>query len=215
MKMKLGVVIASVAAACVVNAAQVDIVTSGDDGLLFDGAGSQLSLSQLWIELVIDGNGDTDFSAMIAGNLGGIGSETEFGGAHASTSDDSTQAGWNTFWELDPLVAFGGDYTIYDGDGNPTTITFGAPNGESFYFRWFNSSDKATATEAGIIYNSAWVTDLNGSVAVEGEVTFGGDASGSNNGTGWQTMPVPEPGTIAMLGLGIAGLAARRKMRKA
>jgi len=90
---------------------------------------------------------------------------------------------------------------------------------------WFNSTSPQSSTQAGIIYNTAgaWVTASTPTAPNQltmqfvygtGGVTGSQDLSGSN-GAGWQTIaPVPEPGTIGLMAVGLMTVLARRKIRK-
>lgn len=165
------------------------------------------------IQLVIDTGTPTVFSQMTAGQLG-IGSETALGGTVASAADD-TVGTWNTgSWTLAGSIHYAYS-TASDVTGYAS---------KPFYFRWFNASTQLAATEAGIIYNSAgnWITPASESAqSASANLSYGSDAqvTGSEYTTGaldgWATVaPVPEPTTMALMGLGLAAVAARRRFAK-
>ncbi len=188
---------------------------------LFDFGSAEITLVQgLAFQLVVDPGGNTDFAAMIAaGNAGtgwGIGAEDWMNSgstADYNANDDVVIAGFN-YWEALPDDGVGYLPAL------TTTVADGGNNYWStrFYFRWFNSDDPATATEAGVIYNPTWQTVPNELIPPnEAVLTYGGAGNAGSElaGEGWQSMPmVPEPGTFVLFGIGLLTVAARRKLRK-
>ncbi len=178
------------------------------------------TMDGLVFQLVVDPGGNTDFGAMVAaGSSGagwGIGGETHmFSGSTADYNADDDVV-------ISPFHAWVG-VAEWDAGYLPGTQTAVSDNGTDywntqFYFRWFNSDDIATATEAGIIYNDSWVTPPNELTPADvATLTYGrpGNDGSELAGDGWQTMPmVPEPGSFALFGLGLLTVAARRKLRK-
>jgi hypothetical protein len=184
---------------------------------LYDSHGNVLSPNGLVIQLVVDVNGDTDWGTLLSQGHYAVSDDSaplqaQFGGTTASTDDDIIGT-WNS-------GTWNNSGSIY-----PSIASETSQGSRHFYFRWFNANDPVSATEVGIIYSTAvganaWITP----VAVLGQpVTMdipvaGADANvlGSANGTsGWATVaPVPEPTTMALMGLGLAAVAVRRRFSK-
>ena len=137
-------------------------------------------------------------------------------------------------------------FTLYDtsfigengapaGEFSASTFTVGVPSstqlpgtaGEQLYMWFFNSSDPATATQAAIITNPAWVRPGDGATVVSYDASQLGtfiptNAPGGINNNSQapgiligdvRLSPVPEPSTyaLALVGLGVAGVVARRR----
>jgi hypothetical protein len=197
--------------------ASVDINWNTGGNFLYNSSGAQLTGGGLFIQLVIDVNDDTDFNGIISSGMLGIGTETALGGTHASADDDVvgtwTAGQWywaGTYGNHNLSVAVASDV------GNANTT-------RDFYFRWFDAATQDAATEAGFISNpTAFVAPaIDDNMAVD--IGFGvagnqgPDSSAVTGGTndGWATVaPVPEPTTMALMGLGLAAVAVRRKFAK-
>ncbi len=187
---------------------------------LFEFDGTDISSTdQLVFQMIVDPSGNTDFADMIgAGNQGtgwGIGGETHMWSGSAADwgADDDVAIGPVHHWES--LAQFG-----MEGGYLPPVQTFVNADGTEywntpFYFRWFNSDDISTASEAGVIYNPNWRTAADPLIPAPAvALTYGlGDNAGSEiTGEGWQSMPmVPEPGTFALFAIGLLTVAARRR----
>lgn len=194
--------------------AALNVVWVAGGSTLYNSTGSQLTTDGLLVQLIVDVGNNTDINGMITSGHLGIGSETALGGTIASASDDIVGT-WNS-----------GVWTFYAASANHyiNTVTSDTdPNASRrFYFRWFDATSQGAATQAGIIYNSAnaWVTPAD-ALATPPTVNLSyvqtdPNVTGSENGTsGWATVaPVPEPTTMALMGLGLAAVAARRKFAK-
>lgn len=181
---------------------------------LYDSGGNPLTPDGLIIQLVIDVNNDTDWDVLLSQGHYGVsdesaGLQSQFGGVTPTTDDDIVGT-WNS-------GTWNSSGSIY-----PSIVSSTDQSGRNFYFRWFNSSDINTATEVGIIYNTAgqWITPVGTlGLPVALDIPVAGanaDVLGSANGTsGWATVaPVPEPTTMALMGLGLAAVAVRRRFAK-
>jgi len=101
----------------------------------------------------------------------------------------------------------------YDVTGEDTWFSLNLdPNGTSFWSGNFGSSnfyefDIATGNLIGSAYNTATGSSTLFGLAVYGEITQGGGGVGT---------PIPEPGTMMLLGSGLVGLVGwgRKKFRK-
>jgi len=216
---KTMVVMLCVFASYLSSEAALTINWSGNGGLslLYDSAGNQITTDGLLIQLVIDANNNTSVGTMISSGQLGIGSETALGGVSvAANASDDLVGTWNAgTW----VFATSGHYAPFvSSDVDPHASN-------RFYFRWFNADTQGAATQAGFIYNSAnlWVSPADGSSpAASADIQFAGtdpNATGSQftagPNDGWATVaPVPEPTTMALMGLGLAAVAARRKFAK-
>jgi len=185
---------------------------------LFDSHGNTLSSAGMVIQLIVDVNGDSDWN-IIGVNSGHYGVsddaaplQARYGGVTTRTDDDIVGT-WNSgTWDANG--------SIY-----PSVASETFQGSRNFYFRWFNNTDPSLATEVGIIYNTsvgidAWITpaSVNGAT-LSIDIPHDGanpNVLGSANGTsGWATVaPVPEPTTMALMGLGLAAVAVRRKFAK-
>lgn len=202
---------------------------------LYNSSDNALSLSgSYYVQLVIDANGsssayNTQFSQMTGGQVGLNSDSTPstFGGVAPSASDDvvGNPAAWSSSTWIPYSGTGPGFYTSGKADVAGTTEYAGKP----FYFRWFNTSDPATATEAGVIYcndlsgssGAAWtVPAANSTITVGFNYTdSNSNATGSKGPTGspdgWATIaPVPEPGTIGLMLVGLVAVGVRRFFRK-
>lgn len=183
---------------------------------LYDAANTHLTTDGLLVQLIVDVGNNTDVGSMITSGQLGIGSETALGGVNATASDDIIGT-WNS-----------GAWTFYAPSGNHyigTIVSDTDPNASRrFYFRWFDATSQGSATEAGLIYNSAnaWVTPADStSPSANANLAYGVDANVTGSqftagpDDGWATVaPVPEPTTMALMGLGLAAVAVRRKFAK-
>lgn len=188
---------------------------------LFDSTGSPYGAGPLRAEVVVDADGDTDVSAMLAAGQFGIGSESSYGGAYDTdaVSDDVviSVGAWvydaGDFYCGQPF--FLGGYT----DFQELTISDGYAT-DKYYVRWFSTSDGAEGSEVGVMYDTtAW--NLPPLLSPETETAAldfaskAGTTLGSVNGTaGWATVAaVPEPGLLGLLAVGVMTLVARRKRK--
>jgi hypothetical protein len=179
---------------------------------LYDSTGTQLTSSGLQIQLIVDTDGNTDFSLFESGYLS-IGSETKW--AVNSTAVNDTFGTWDgsTWTYIGSKGAHGTPGT--------TSLIDESYNDVPFYFRWFNGSDINSATEAGFIYSENWSTPADPGVSgASVSITYGYESGvtgttytpGSNDG--WATVAaVPEPGTMALFAIGLVTLAVRRRRR--
>jgi hypothetical protein len=164
-------------------------------------------------QLVIDVDGDTSVAGMIGSGQWQIGS-----GAGNNADDDVTLSSWNNTWTADPN--YGYVTGPNEGDSQLEEPTYAS---KKFYYRFFNSSTEAGATEAGFVYNTAgnWTTASSGSSYPQESADLtrvGGEESSSLSGTtvtgandGWATtVAVPEPTTFALFGVGLLTLVVRR-----
>jgi hypothetical protein len=180
---------------------------------LYDSTGAQITDQNLLVQLIVDVDNDTDLNTMIGAGQFGIGAETSLGGQYDpnAVSDDVVMGvgSWNWF-------ATYSSSAINKHAAPSVTSDVGANYSVPFYLRWFDDS----GTEVGIIYSSSFITPPNidppGSVGAT--YTFGtAGVTGSINdsNTGWATVaPVPEPTSMALMGLGLAAVAVRRRFSK-
>ena len=187
---------------------------------LYDESDTQLTGSDLAIQLIIDQDNDTDFDKMMNGWLG-IGAETGIwaNAIDASGTDDVVLATATWTW-------YGGYSIHYIGSQVDDTTGY---DGLRFYYRWFNDANRWLADEAGVIFNtldstnsSSWYTPTGIGFPATAELGYLSKLN-STTGTmytagsddGWQTMaPVPEPGTLALVGMGVLAITMRRRFRK-
>ncbi len=174
---------------------------SGQVNRMFDVASMDITFQTNFLfQLVIDPNADTDFTNLLTvgkSNTGwAIGSEHPVSATYGA--DDDIAIG-NAYWSLgnDGGTNYGQIFS------ETTFLTNSVGDGyyeTPFYFRWFNSPSAETATEAGIIYNTNWIS--NPEAAFSGfplpdeiEAFLGYDepknlGSAKTNGiAGWQSMP--------------------------
>jgi hypothetical protein len=206
----------------------VDWSATGGD-YLYDASGAQLTQDGLLIQLIVDDNGDTDFSMLTSGYVGVGDSNSTWrydgvGGAavHSSAEDDVAFEPTNAWTWISQPYEF-----HYVPHGRTDTYGYFS---KPFYFRWFNATTISSATQAGIIYQSGptgyddWITPFHpvfdfptavdftfgrsgvgGTIYDPGNPSFASITSGTN--AGWQSnKPVPEPTTIVLIGFGILGL---------
>jgi len=125
------------------------------------------------------------------------------------------------------------DTGIFEGDfGNPngvsglgffeTASVDGARSGEKLYVRFFDADTEGHASQAGFVYDTAWLLPAD-EQAIAIDIFFNSGTSqgtlkesagvGAMDGTsGWYTVaPIPEPGTLMLFGIGMAVLAYRRR----
>jgi hypothetical protein len=192
---------------------------------LYNSSGSQLTTDNMLIQLVLDVNNDTVVGNMISSGQLGIGTETALGGVNvAANADDDIVGTWNAgAWKW---VASSASSVINQHVGATIVSDVGATHySQNFYLRWFNNTSQGAATEAGLIYNPTWVTpaapagaDPEGNVVALYTYGTAGDSGSENlagSPDGWATVaPVPEPTTMALMGLGLAAVAVRRRFSK-
>jgi hypothetical protein len=163
------------------------------DGALYDADGSALT-SPCLFQLVLDRNGDTALSAMVADHYWAIGAEASETGVYGS-DDDVTLGDQNGLW-TDESGAWGGiDVdSAYDEAGYKS---------KPFYVRFFNAGSTGAATQAGLIYDitgTNWVMAASAlspdqkSIEIGRTLDAGGtnpDLAGSTDGMhlgAWATM---------------------------
>jgi hypothetical protein len=221
--MKKAIFTAGFVAASLLSAnAALTINWNGTGGLtfLYQENGTPLAGSGYLIQLVIDADNKTSVGTMISSRQLGVGSETALGGVSgnglAEADDDIVSASWVGSWNPASSGAF---YAPFQGDDVTPN------NSDRFYFRWFNAGSQEAATEAGFIYNSAnaWVAPADDTAsAASADIQYAGTEPNAVGSTytagpndGWATVaPVPEPTTMALMGLGLAAVAARRRFAK-
>ena len=132
-------------------------------------------------------------------NAGPNGVANNFG-----TGDDTlitTLGGWS-----DP----GYFVTTYTSTGGVSVFTrvYNSPN-------FVNDANPGTATEYVNLSFSPYTT---ADVQTVPDITDGGDTwsynTGGSNPTGGDWLPVPEPGTLALMGVGFMAVAVRRRLKK-
>ncbi len=180
---------------------------------LYDSLGSVLTPGSLRIELVVDLGAATVFTEFLGGEIGLTGDAHGWVVGASAATDVIVDS---TLW-LDA----GEDLGYFNQVNSALLDSYAA---QPFYFRWFDASTEAGATEAGIIYGtSGW--NIGGAPPAPTEpavsldytdIGSSGSAllSGGANGAGWQTVAaVPEPGSMGLLALGLVTLVARKRKR--
>lgn len=184
-----------------------DAITTG--ATLWDDAGTpnQYTSGPLLIQLVVDLGTTTVMSELVAGEIGLTGDSQGWAVETTAATDEVVDEG--TWAWFNPV------HGVY-----PETATFSGAQYQSrpLYLRWFDTSAENTAGRAGIIYNDNgdWVTAAN-DLAIQETFKFDwgeSNVTGTVTGSGYQAIaPVPEPGTMALMALGLVTIGMRRKRR--
>jgi hypothetical protein len=102
----------------------------------------------------------------------------------------------------------GSDGIVYTGPG---VATFSDDNLDSFGYDDALTIDGLNVADGGVLN---FTVDIFGGVAPEGLTSFSIVAAPSVDNGGGPGPGVPEPGTLALLGFGFAGLAVMRRRRR-
>lgn len=165
-------------------------------------------------QLIADPSGNTVVSAMITANQLQIGMANTWTVANGA-SDDIIVGSSSGHWDVGLTGVEGPSAGSTSGIDDAYAL-------KSFYFRFFNNASADSATYGGLVYNSAgWVlpgvspaTPTADGILNRGTANIAGTTHASVAG-GWATViPVPEPGTMGLMAIGMAIVALKRKIAK-
>ena len=223
MSMRQGLVIATMCLAGAVGAVTFDWTDANKVGTAFAGQGSSASNNALSALQVSNTNATTLFGAIVTGGYPG-GNRVIFGVGNGESKDASNVSA------ISVSIGSGGTLSLwYNGTGNTqnrgtqvgTTTATGVITANAEAKLILQLERTGASLTASLFVDGTDTALVSGTVSDFGSNTldhlYVGDYYGAGGGamygaaTSVQGYALPEPGVMALLALGVAGLALRRK----